>query len=132
MFVPTEFIELIFPGTTKTSLPCSNAKSTVISVPLFSFASITIIPELIPLIILFLAGKVNLLGLVPQGYSEIIAPPNEIIFLDNSLFSLGYTISNPVPTTAIGFPLSLFMYSVKILFGRVDILSFIADKFPYM
>ena len=68
------FLNLYFRGIKKTSLPCSNAKSTVINVPLFFFASTTNNPFDIPLIILFLAGKFIFSGLVPIGYSEIIAP----------------------------------------------------------
>ena len=59
---------------TSTSLPCSKAKSTVIKVPLFFFASTTMIFLLNPLIILFLSGKFIFSGLVPNGNSEIIAP----------------------------------------------------------
>ena len=67
-------MNLYFRGTMKTSLPCSNAKSTVINVPLFFFASTTNNPSDIPLIILFLAGKFIFSGFVPIGYSDIIAP----------------------------------------------------------
>lgn len=64
----------MFPGTTYTSFPCSNAKSTVIRVPLFCLASTTITPSEIPLIILFLAGKFLAIGFVPTIYSDIITP----------------------------------------------------------
>ena len=79
----------MLPGTINTFFPCSNAKSTVIKVPLFFLASTTITPLLKPLIILFLAGKLLLSGFVPKGYSEIIAPSKFKIFLAKYLFSLG-------------------------------------------
>ena len=37
---------------------------------------------------------------VPIGYSEIIHPPDFIIFFANSIFSLGYILSIPLPNTA--------------------------------
>ncbi len=51
------FLKVHYRGTANTSLPWSNAKSAVIRLPLLSLASVTIIPELNPLIILFLFGK---------------------------------------------------------------------------
>lgn len=105
-FVPIEFTESMFPGITKTSLPCSKAKSTVIIVPLFGLASTTKTPLQIPLIILFRAGKLFLSGLVPSGYSEIIAPPVLIISFASFIFSGGKIVSNPFPKTAIVFLLA--------------------------
>lgn len=96
----------MFPGITKTSLPCSKAKSTVIIVPLFGLASTTKTPLQIPLIILFRAGKLFLSGLVPSGYSEIIAPPVLIISFASFIFSGGKIVSNPFPKTAIVFLLA--------------------------
>ena len=73
----------ISPGIAYTSFPCSIAKSAVISAPLFLVASTTNTPFEIPLIILFLCGKCNLSGFVPIEYSEIIHPPDFIIFFAN-------------------------------------------------
>src|SRR5699024_10199771 len=95
---------VIFPGIAYTFLPWSNAYPTVIIVPLLFFASTTKTPSESPLIILFLTGKWSLSGLLPNGYSVIIAPPLTIICLYNSTFSGGYTVSNPHPSTAIVFP----------------------------
>ena len=63
-FVPFEFLFVIFPGIANTSFPCSNAWSTVINVPLFSFASTTKTPSDSPLINRFLAGKFNFSALM--------------------------------------------------------------------
>ena len=79
----------MFPGIAYIFFPCSKAKSTVISVPLFCFASTTNAPVEIPLIIRFLAGNVYLLGLVPAGYSDINKPLFFITSFSNNLFSGG-------------------------------------------
>ena len=76
----------MFPGTAKTSFPCSNAIFAVITAPLFSPASTTKTPSDKPLIILFLCGKFSLFGFVPLGYSEIIYPPVFKMYFANSLF----------------------------------------------
>ena len=76
-------------GTANTSLPCSSAKSAVIRLPLLSGASVTTTPELNPLIILFLFGKFCGNGFSFISYSVITAPPEFMIFLISSTFSLG-------------------------------------------
>ena len=62
------------PGTAYTSRPCSNAISTVISVPLFSLASTTNTASDKALMILFRIGKSEALGGIPGVYSEITPP----------------------------------------------------------
>ena len=57
LFVPKEFVSVIFLGTANTSLSFSSAYFAVISAPLFSGASVTSIPRDSHAIILFLAGK---------------------------------------------------------------------------
>ena len=89
-FVPSAFLQVIFPGIANTFFPCSYVKSTVVIVPLFIFASITITPDDTPLIILFLAGKCIFSGLVPKGYSLTITPPVSIICFAKFIFLRGY------------------------------------------
>ena len=76
----------------------------MIRLPLLSLASVTITPELSPLIILFLLGKFCGAGFSFISYSVITAPPEFIMLLINSMFSLGYILPNPPPSTAIVFP----------------------------
>ena len=81
------------------------------------------------LIILFLCGKCIFSGLVPIGYSEIIQPPDFIIFLANSILSFGYILSIPLPRTAIVRPIlklfnntfSLFTFCIAPICAHVSI-----------
>ena len=107
MFGPQEFLFVTFPGTAYTSLPWSIAHRAVIRVPLYSPASITSTPTLIPLKIRFRMGKFCGAGNVPSGYSLTIVPPVSTISSASRLFSFGYTTSIPVPHTATVFPPAL-------------------------
>ena len=64
-FVPAERRDVISPGTAKTSLPSSSAKSAVMSAPLRSRASTTTVAAHSPAMILFRAGKRNGAGSHP-------------------------------------------------------------------
>ena len=100
LLVPLLLGEVTFPGTAKTSLPCSKAKSAVIKAPLFSAASTTTVPKAKPLSILFLAGKLFRSGRMKTGNSDKIAPCSAICFL-KLIFSGGYVCPKPQPKTAI-------------------------------
>ena len=89
-FVPFDILEFALPGTANTSFPSSSASSAVIKLPLFSPASTTTTPSLIPLIILFRLGKFCGTGTTFSSYSVITAPPYFIISSINFIFSFGY------------------------------------------
>lgn len=141
LLVPSEFKLVIFPGTAYTSFPCSNAKSAVIKLPLFFFASTTITPVDIPLIILFLFGKCNLSGFEPNSYSVIINPFLYIISFAKFIFLDGYITFIPEPNTAIVLPFAPICACVSIpianplivfiLFLANSFASFLAIVFPY-
>ncbi len=86
---PSNYLIIHFRGTAKTSFPCSNANSAVIKLPLLFGASVTTIPELSPLIILFLLGKFIGSGGSSISYSVITAPPPFTISKNSFLFSSG-------------------------------------------
>ena len=73
-FEPAESALVISPGTAKTSLPSSSAKSAVISAPLRSRASTTTDAEQRPATIRFRAGKRHGAGSTPGAYSETTRP----------------------------------------------------------
>jgi len=99
--VPSENTLFILPGTAYIFFPSSKAKSTVINVPLFSFASTTIIPLAKALIILFLFGKLIGFAVSSIEYSLIKSPLFFTISFARSMFSKGYMLLNPEPNTAI-------------------------------
>ena len=73
-FVPAESAEVISPGTAKTSRPASSAKSAVISAPLRSRASTTIVASASPAMIRLRAGNRHGAGSTPGAYSETTRP----------------------------------------------------------
>ena len=87
-FVPWARGSSIFPGTAKTSLPCSRAKSAVISDPLVNVASITRTAHDNPLMMRLRAGKLNATGGVAIGNSDTTQPCSAIC-LKRSVFSKG-------------------------------------------
>ena len=64
---PSLSLSVTLPGTMYTSLPCSSAMSTVISVPLFALASTTTTASARPLTMRFLGGKFRGRAGVPRG-----------------------------------------------------------------
>ena len=64
----------MLPGTANNSLPCSAANWAVISAPLRSPASTTMMPRLSPLMMRLRGGKLLASGRVPSAYSLISAP----------------------------------------------------------
>src|SRR5207237_7832944 len=68
--VPTDNELVISPGTANTSLPSSKAKSAVISAPLRSRASTTIVAAQSPAITRLRAGNLHGSGSTPGSYSD--------------------------------------------------------------
>ena len=81
-------VSVMRPGTANTSFPCSNAISTVISVPLFSRASITSTRSESALMIRLRGGNSRECGSVPGGYSDRIHPFSHSLSY-SGLFSSG-------------------------------------------
>ena len=105
LFVPIPLLSPISCGIANIFFSCSFAILAVTLVPLLYFASITSIPNAIPLTILFLSKNFSELASSFGGYSLMISPPSFIIFLYSCMFSFGYILFNPFPNTAIVFPL---------------------------
>ena len=98
-FVPKLILSVILPGTAYTVLPCSNAQFAVIIVPLFSPASTTSTPQLIPLIILFLIGKKYVAARV-KGRNSLITQPFSIIASIISAVPSVFAVQTPCPSIA--------------------------------
>ena len=88
------------PGMANTSRPCSLARRAVISDPDAGAASTTSVPCARPEIMRLRLGKLAASGGVPRGYS-LTSNPCAAIRRARSRCCLGYTRSNPVPTTAM-------------------------------
>ena len=87
-FEPTDRAFVISPGTAKTSLPSSSAKSAVISAPLRSRASTTTTASHRPAMMRFRAGNRHGAGSTPGSYSETTRPPSSIR-RDSEAFTAG-------------------------------------------
>ena len=72
--MPAESAEPISPGTAKTSLPSSSARSAVMSAPLRSRASTTTAAAQSPATMRLRAGKRHGAGSTPGAYSETTRP----------------------------------------------------------
>ena len=76
--LPADSADVISPGTANTSRPSSSAKSAVISAPLRSRASTTIVAAQRPAMIRLRAGKRHGAGSTPGSYSETISERSAI------------------------------------------------------
>lgn len=90
----------IEPGIANTSRPCSVASLAVISEPDARAASTTSVPCDRPEMMRLRLGKLGANGGVPRGYS-LTSKPCRAMRCAKSRWRLGYTRSNPVPTTAM-------------------------------
>lgn len=105
LFVPIPLLSPISCGIANIFFSCSLAILAVTLVPLLYFASITNIPNAIPLTTLFLSKNFSELAPSFGEYSLMISPPSFIMSLYSCMFSFGYILFNPFPNTAIVFPL---------------------------
>ena len=105
LFVPLLTSSVIRPGIDQTSRPSSSAACAVNIAPPPSGDSATTTRDAMPTMIRLRCGKCQASPPTPIGNSEISAPLSRIL-MNKSLFSCGYTLSIPVPKTAIVTPFS--------------------------
>ena len=94
MLGPHADLLVTFPGTAKTSRPCSRAQRAVTRVPLYSAASITSTPTEMPLMMRLRIGKFCGAGNVPRGNSVRIAPPDAKNLVGELAIFLGINLIN--------------------------------------